>query len=62
MLSAYLISKAGEQAHAEDVEALGRVVDAREGCAWKSDWPEEDREAFRKGVHAFRRDFKRWKT
>ena len=55
MTSAYLILKAGT----EDAEALGKELDAGEWSSWKFDWPDEDRDAFRKGIYAFRRDFKR---
>eukprot|EP00903_Cladosiphon_okamuranus_P007699 g7461.t1 len=44
---------------ANGLEKLAAFVAEGEGARWRSDWPEEDRAAFRKGVFAFRRDFHR---
>lgn len=41
------------------LEGLAAVVMEGEGARWRSDWPEEDRAAFRRGIFAFRRDFHR---
>ena len=41
------------------LETLAEVAANGDGCSWKSDWPEQDKESFRKGVYAFRRDFGR---
>lgn len=43
----------------DSLESLAAFVAAGEGSRWRSDWPEEDRAAFRKGIFAFRRDFHR---
>lgn len=43
----------------DDLQGLAAVVMAGEGARWRSDWPEEDRAAFRRGIFAFRRDFHR---
>lgn len=43
----------------DSLESLAAFVAGGEGSRWRSDWSEEDREAFRKGVFAFRRDFHR---
>lgn len=47
------------EGHANGLEKLAAVVAEGEGARWRSDWPEEDRAAFRKGIFAFRRDFHR---
>lgn len=47
------------ESDADSLENLAAFVSAGEGARWRSDWPEEDRAAFRKGVFAFRRDFHR---
>lgn len=44
---------------ASSLEKLAAFVAEGEGARWRSDWPEEDRAAFRKGIFAFRRDFHR---
>lgn len=44
---------------ANSLEKLGAFVAEGEGGRWRSDWPEEDRAAFREGIFAFRRDFHR---
>lgn len=44
---------------ANNLEKLAAFVAEGEGGRWRSDWPEEDRAAFRKGIFAFRRDFQR---
>lgn len=44
---------------ANSLEKLAAFVAEGDGALWRSDWPEEDRAAFRKGVFAFRRDFHR---
>ncbi|CAM9330837.1 unnamed protein product, partial [Ectocarpus sp. 8 AP-2014] len=43
----------------DGLQGLAAVVMAGEGARWRSDWPEEDRAAFRRGIFAFRRDFHR---
>ncbi|CAN0448855.1 unnamed protein product [Ectocarpus fasciculatus] len=43
----------------DGLEGLAAVVMAGEGARWRSDWLEEDRAAFRRGIFAFRRDFHR---
>lgn len=69
MTSAFLFAKASgfEREHcggggSGDLEALSKVAANGDGSSWKSDWPAEDTEAFRKGVYAFRRDFGRIRT
>lgn len=44
---------------ASSLESLAAFVAEGEGSRWRSDWPEKDRAAFRRGVFAFRRDFHR---
>lgn len=41
------------------LESLSKLVAVGEGAGWRTDWPASDREKFRTGVYAFRRDFHR---
>lgn len=44
---------------ASSLESLSKLVADGEGARWRTDWPVKDRDAFRRGVFAFRRDFHR---
>ena len=68
MMSAFLIARASgcerercDGGGNEDapLKTLAEVGANGDGCSWRSDWPEQDKESFRKGVYAFRRDFGR---
>lgn len=41
------------------LETLSELVAQGEGARWRTDWTAEDRDSFRRGVYAFRRDFHR---
>eukprot|EP00752_Nemacystus_decipiens_P012045 g10679.t1 len=51
------VLKAEEDAN--NLERLAAFVAEGQGARWRSDWSDEDRAAFRKGIFAFRRDFHR---
>lgn len=48
---------ANESPEPNSLAALSRAVEDGVGARWRTDWPQEDRRAFRKGVYAFRRHF-----
>lgn len=50
---------ASDSDNTNSLESLSALVASGEGGRWRSDWPEKDRVAFRKGIYAFRRDFHR---
>lgn len=43
----------------DSLECLAAFLAGGEGGRWRTDWPEEDRASFQKGMYAFRRDFHR---
>ena len=50
---------AGAVERTDSLENLAAFVAEGEGGRWRTDWHEEDRAAFRRGIFAFRRDFHR---
>ncbi|CAM9883875.1 unnamed protein product [Laminaria digitata] len=52
-------SAAGAEERNDSLENLAAFVAAGEGGRWRTDWNDEDRAAFRRGIFAFRRDFHR---